>query len=72
MRRPPTRDRQDKSARRAPIASSSSKSMTPVHARKPSPDARRDCTLQRAVVRVNAELVLSDLAAAVALIRAAL
>jgi very-short-patch-repair endonuclease len=46
-----------------------------VHARKVAADARRDRKLQRArfrVVRVSAELVLSDLAAAVALIRAAL
>ena len=47
----------------------------PIHARKRGSDARRDRKLQRAgfrVLRVSAELVLSDLAAAVALIRAAL
>jgi len=46
-----------------------------IHARKPGPDARRDRKLQRAgfrIVRVSAQLVLSDLAAAVALVRAAL
>ena len=49
-----------------------------IHARKQGVDARRDRKLQRAgfrvvrVVRVSAELVLSDLAAAVALVRAAL
>ena len=46
-----------------------------IHARKPGPDTRRDRKLQRAgfrVVRVSAQLVLSDLAAAVALVRAAL
>jgi len=46
-----------------------------IHARKPGPDARRDRKLRRAgfrVVRVSAQLVLGDLAAAVALVRAAL
>ena len=46
-----------------------------IHARKPGPDARRDRKLQRAgfrIVRVRAQLVLSDLSAAVALICAAL
>jgi very-short-patch-repair endonuclease len=46
-----------------------------IHARAQASDARRDCKLQRAgfrIVRVSAELVLSDLAAAVALVRAAL
>jgi len=46
-----------------------------IHARKQGPDARRDRKLQRAgfrIVRISAELVLSDLAAAVALVRAAL
>ncbi len=46
-----------------------------IHARKQRPDTRRDRKLKRAgfrVVRVSAELVLSDLAAAVALVRAAL
>ena len=47
----------------------------PIHARKPRADARRDRKLQRAgfrIVRVSADLVLRDLAAAIALIRAAL
>jgi very-short-patch-repair endonuclease len=47
----------------------------PIHARRPGPDARRDLKLRRdgfRVVRVSAELVLRDLGAAVALIRAAL
>ena len=47
----------------------------PIHARKPGPDARRDLKLRRAgfrIVRVSAELVLRDLGAAVAVIRAAL
>ena len=47
----------------------------PIHARKPGSDARRDRKLQRAgfrVVRVSAQLVLTDLAAAVALVRDAL
>jgi len=46
-----------------------------IHARRQSSDAHRDRKLQRAgfrIVRVSAELVLSDLAAAVALVRAAL
>jgi len=46
-----------------------------IHARKPGSDARRDRKLRRAgfrIVRVSAQLVLSDLAAAVALVRAAL
>jgi very-short-patch-repair endonuclease len=46
-----------------------------MHARKPGPDARRDRRLRRAgfrVLRVSAQLVLSDLAAATALVRAAL
>jgi very-short-patch-repair endonuclease len=46
----------------------------PIHARKRSADARRDLKLRRAgfhIVRVSAELVRSDLPAAVALIRAA-
>ena len=46
-----------------------------IHARKPGLDARRDLKLRRAgfrVVRVTAALVLSDLTAAVALVRAAL
>jgi very-short-patch-repair endonuclease len=46
-----------------------------IHARKPGPDAGRDLKLRRAgfrVVRVSAELVLRDLSAAVALVRAAL
>ena len=46
-----------------------------IHARKPKADARRDLKLRRAgyrVVRVSAELVLRDLPAAIALIRAAL
>ena len=46
-----------------------------IHARKTCPDARRDRKLQRArfrIVRVSAQLVLSDLTAAVALVRAAL
>jgi len=46
----------------------------PIHARKRNADARRDLKLRRAgfrIVRVSAELVLSDLPAAVALIRAA-
>jgi len=46
-----------------------------IHERKQLPDARRDRKLQRAgfrIVRVSAELVLSDLPAAVALVRAAL
>ena len=45
-----------------------------IHARRPGPDARRDLKLRRAgfrVVRVSAELVLSNLPAAVAQIRAA-
>jgi very-short-patch-repair endonuclease len=45
-----------------------------IHARKRSSDARRDLKLHRAgfrVVRVSAELVLSNLPAAVAQIRAA-
>ena len=47
----------------------------PIHARQRGPDARRDRKLRRAgfrVVRVSAELVLCDLTAAVAIIRAAL
>jgi very-short-patch-repair endonuclease len=46
-----------------------------IHARKVGADARRDLKLRRAgfrVVRVSAELVLRDLGAAVASIRAAL
>jgi very-short-patch-repair endonuclease len=46
-----------------------------IHARKRAPDVRRDLKLRRAgfsVVRVSAELVLSNLPAAVAQIRAAL
>ena len=46
-----------------------------IHARKQGADARRDRKLQRAgfrIIRVTAQLVLSDLAAAVALVRAAL
>ena len=46
-----------------------------IHGRKRGSDARRDRKLQRAgfrIVRVSARLVLSDLAAAVALVRAAL
>jgi very-short-patch-repair endonuclease len=46
-----------------------------IHARKQGPDARRDRKLQRAgfrIVRISAQLVLSDLPAAVALVRAAL
>jgi very-short-patch-repair endonuclease len=46
-----------------------------IHTRKLGADARRDLKLRRAgfrVVRVSAELVLSDLCAAVAIIRAAL
>ena len=47
----------------------------PIHARKRGPDARRDLKLRRAgfrVLRISAELVLRDLPAALALIRAAL
>ena len=47
----------------------------PIHARKQPSDARRDRKLQRAgfrIVRISAQLVLSDLPAAVALVRAAL
>jgi very-short-patch-repair endonuclease len=47
----------------------------PIHARRPGPDARRDLKLRRAgfrVVRVSAELVLRDLPAALAHVRAAL
>jgi len=47
----------------------------PIHARKQSADARRERKLQRAgfrIVRVSAQLVLGDLSAAVALVRAAL
>jgi very-short-patch-repair endonuclease len=47
----------------------------PIHARKRSSDARRDLKLRRAgfrVVRISAALVLSNLPAAVALVRAAL
>ena len=46
-----------------------------IHARKLGADARRELKLRRAgfrVVRVSAELVLRDLAAAVAVVRAAL
>ena len=46
-----------------------------IHGRKRAADARRDRKLQRAgyrIVRVNAQLVLSDLEGALALIRAAL
>jgi very-short-patch-repair endonuclease len=46
-----------------------------IHARKQDPDARRDRKLQRAgfrIVRISAQLVLRDLQAAVAFIRAAL
>ena len=46
-----------------------------IHAHALASDARRDRKLQRAgfrIVRASAELVLSDLAAAVALVRAAL
>ena len=46
-----------------------------IHARKQAADARRDRKLQRAgfrIVRVSAELVLSDLSAAIAIVRAAL
>jgi very-short-patch-repair endonuclease len=46
-----------------------------IHARKRAPDARRDLKLRRAgfrVVRISAELVLFNLPAAVAQIRAAL
>jgi very-short-patch-repair endonuclease len=45
------------------------------HARRRSADASRDRRLARIgyrIIRVNSELVLSDLAAAVALVRAAL
>ena len=47
----------------------------PIHARKQSADARRERKLQRAgfrIVRIGAQLVLSDLSAAVAIVRAAL
>ena len=47
----------------------------PIHTRKQSADARRERKLQRAgfrIVRVSAELVLTDLSAAVELVRAAL
>ena len=47
----------------------------PIHARRLAADARRDRKLQRAgfrIVRVSAELVLSDLSAAIAIVRAAL
>jgi very-short-patch-repair endonuclease len=47
----------------------------PVHARKLGSDSRRDRKLQSVgfrIVRVSAELVLSNLGAAVALVRAAL
>ncbi|MEO8899880.1 MAG: endonuclease domain-containing protein [Polyangiaceae bacterium] len=47
----------------------------PIHARTQRADASRDRKLQRAgirIVRVSAKLVLTDLAAAVALIRAAI
>ena len=47
----------------------------PIHARKQSADARRARKLQRAgfrIVRVSAELVLTDLSAAVELVRGAL
>jgi len=47
----------------------------PIHARKQSADARRERKLKRAgfrVLRVSAQLVLGDLSAAVALVRAAL
>ena len=46
-----------------------------IHARKLGADARRDLKLRRTgfrIVRVSAELVLRDLPAAIALIRAAL
>jgi len=46
-----------------------------IHARKRSADARRDLKLRRAgfrIIRVSAELVLRDLTAALALVRAAL
>ena len=46
-----------------------------IHARRPGPDARRDLKLRRAgfrIIRVSAELVLTDLSAAVELVRAAL
>jgi len=46
-----------------------------IHARRPGPDARRDLKLRRLgvrVVRISADLVLGDLPAAVALVRAAL
>ena len=46
-----------------------------IHARAQASDARRDRKLQRAgfrIVRVSADLVLRDLGAAVALVRAAL
>ena len=46
-----------------------------IHAHRRGSDARRDLKLRRAgfrVVRINAQLVLRDLSAAVALIRAAL
>ncbi|HEY3669239.1 MAG TPA: endonuclease domain-containing protein [Polyangiaceae bacterium] len=46
----------------------------PIHARKPGSDARRDLKLRRpgfCVVRVPAALVLSNLSAAIALVRAA-
>ena len=46
-----------------------------IHARRPGPDARRDLKLRRAgfrILRISAALVLQDLAAAVALVRAAL
>jgi very-short-patch-repair endonuclease len=46
-----------------------------IHARAQTSDARRDRKLQRAgfrSVRVSAHLVLRDLAAAIALVRAAL
>jgi len=46
-----------------------------IHARKQSSDERRDRKLQRAgfrVVRISSQLVLRDLAAAIALVRAAL
>ncbi len=46
-----------------------------IHARKLGPDARRDRKLQRAgfrIVRISAQLLVSDLSAAIALVRAAL
>jgi len=47
----------------------------PIHARRPSADMRREHELQRAgfrIVSISAQLVLTDLSAAVALVGAAL